>query len=152
MRRGEPTVPGRFRVALPPAEALRWDDGVVAGSILVVDDDAAVRGLVGRILRSWGHVVIGEAGSVAEALRCAATMHPDIVLVDIGLPDGDGFALTRELRTRFRVLRVVIFSSDADRANAAAAERAGAVAFLPKDQLSSPTLRRLLEGGADGAD
>ena len=124
----------------------------MAGSILVVDDDAAVRGLVVRILRSWGHVVIGEAGSVAEALRCAATMHPDIVLVDIGLPDGDGFALTRELRTRFRVLRVVIFSSDADRANAAAAERAGAVAFLPKDQLSSPTLRRLLEGGADGAD
>ena len=125
---------------------------MVAGSILVVDDDAAVRGLVVRILRSWGHVVIGEAGSVAEALRCAATMRPDIVLVDIGLPDGDGFALTRELRTRFRVLRVVIFSSDADRANAAAAERAGAVAFLPKDQLSSPTLRRLLEGGADGAD
>ena len=124
----------------------------MAGSILVVDDDAAVRGLVVRILRSWGHVVIGEAGSVAEALRCAATMRPDIVLVDIGLPDGDGFALTRELRTRFRVLRVVIFSSDADRANAAAAERAGAVAFLPKDQLSSPTLRRLLEGGADGAD
>ena len=124
---------------------------MVAGSILVVDDDAAVRGLVVRILRSWGHVVIGEAGSVAEALRCAATMRPDIVLVDIGLPDGDGFALTRELRTRFRVLRVVIFSSDADRANAAAAERAGAVAFLPKDQLSSPTLRRLLEGGADGA-
>ena len=125
---------------------------MVAGSILVVDDDAAVRGLVVRILRSWGHVVIGEAGSVAEALRCAATMRPDIVLVDIGLPDGDGFALTRELRTRFRVLRVVVFSSDADRANAAAAERAGAVAFLPKDQLSSPTLRRLLEGGADGAD
>ncbi len=125
---------------------------MVAGSILVVDDDAAVRGLVVRILRSWGHVVIGEAGSVAEALHCAATMRPDIVLVDIGLPDGDGFALTRELRTRFRVLRVVIFSSDADRANAAAAERAGAVAFLPKDQLSSPTLRRLLEGGADGAD
>ena len=125
---------------------------MVAGSILVVDDDAAVRGLVVRILRSWGHVVIGEAGSVAEALRCAATMRPDIVLVDIGLPDGDGFALTRELRTRFRVLRVVIFSSDADRANAAAAERAGAVAFLPKHQLSSPTLRRQLEGGADGAD
>jgi len=125
---------------------------VVAGSILVVDDDAAVRGLVVRILRSWGHVVIREAGSIAEALHCAATMHPDVVLVDIGLPDGDGFALTRELRTRFEALRVVVFSSDADRANAAAAERVGAVAFLPKDELSSATLRRLLEGGADGAD
>ena len=60
--------------------------GGESGSILVVDDDAAVRGLVVRILRSWGHVVISEAGSVAEALRCAATMHPDIVMVDIGLP------------------------------------------------------------------
>jgi len=66
-------------------------------------------------------------------------------------PDGDGFALTRELRARFRVARVVVFSSDADRANAVAAERAGAVAFLPKDELSSPTLRRLLEGVADGS-
>ena len=123
----------------------------MSGSILVVDDDAAVRGLVVRILRSWGHVVVGEAGSVAEALRCAATLHPDTVLVDIGLPDGDGFSLTRELRTRLRVPRVVIFSSDADRANAAAAERAGAVAFLPKDEMSSPALRQLLEAGPDGA-
>ncbi len=123
----------------------------MAGSILVVDDDAAVRGLVVRILRSWGHLVIGEAGSVAEALSCAETLCPDTVLVDVGLPDGDGFSLTRELRTRFRVPRVVIFSSDADRANVAAAERAGAVAFLPKDELSSPALRRLLQGDGDGA-
>ena len=121
-------------------------------SVLVVDDDASFRDLAARVLTGWGHVVIGAAGSVEEALARAAELRPDTALVDIGLPDGDGFALTRELRTRFRASRVVIFSSDADRANAAAAERAGAVAFLPKDQLSSPTLRRLLEEGADGAD
>jgi CheY-like chemotaxis protein len=103
-----------------------------------------------RILRSWGHVVVREAGSVAEALSCAETLHPDIVLVDVGLPDGDGFSLARELRTRLRIPRVVIFSSDADQANVAAAERAGAVAFLPKDELSSPALQRLLAGGVDG--
>jgi CheY-like chemotaxis protein len=137
---GSPTTDG----------APRCDHGSVAGSILVVDDDTAVRGLVVRILRSWGHAVVREAGSVAEALSCAETLHPETVLVDIGLPDGDGFTLARELRTRFRVPRVVIFSSDADRANAAAAERAGAIAFLPKDELSSPALRRLLEGGTDG--
>jgi CheY-like chemotaxis protein len=122
----------------------------VVRSILVVDDDAAVRGLVVRILRSWGHLVVGEAGSVAEALRCVEALRPDTVLVDIGLPDGDGFSLTRELRGRTWAPRVVIFSSDADRANVAAARRAGAIAFLPKDELSSPALQRLLEGGADG--
>jgi DNA-binding NarL/FixJ family response regulator len=118
----------------------------VRGSILVVDDDAAVRGLVVRILRSWGHVVIGEAGSVAEALRCAATMRPDIVLVDIGLPDGDGFWLTEQLRALAWPVRVVLISSDGDRANGLAAERAGASGFFPKDELAGSPLRRLIEG------
>jgi DNA-binding NarL/FixJ family response regulator len=119
-------------------------------SILVVDDDAAVRGLVVRILRSWGHAVIGEAGSVAEALACADARRPDVVLVDIGLPDGDGFSLTQQLRARSSALRVVLFSSDADRANVAAADRVGAVGFLPKDELSGPVLQRLIEDGPDG--
>ena len=121
-------------------------------SILVVDDDAAVRGLVVRILRSWGHLVIGEAGSVAEALTCAAASRPDTALVDIGLPDGDGFALARELHTCCPTTRVVLFSSDADRANVAAALRAGAIAFLPKDELSGPALQGLLAGEPDGTD
>ena len=47
-------------------------------------------------------------------------------------------------------MRVVVFSSDADRANVAAAERAGAVGFLPKDELSGPALRRLIGDVADG--
>lgn len=119
-------------------------------SILVVDDDASVRGLIARILRSWGHVVIGEAGSIAEALVCADALRPDVVLVDIGLPDGDGFSLARQLTAGTWPVRVVIFSSDADRANVAAAHRAGAVGFLPKDELSSPALQRLIGDGTDG--
>ena len=119
------------------------------GSILVVDDDASVRGLVVRILRSWGHEMIGEAGSVAEALAYAQARRPDIALVDVGLPDGDGFALTRRLRAGAGPVRVVIFSSDADPANIAAAARAGAVGFFPKDELLSPALQRLLEDGTD---
>jgi CheY-like chemotaxis protein len=121
----------------------------VRGSILVVDDDAAVRGLVVRILRSWGHTVVAEAGSVTEALACVEAMRPDTVLVDVGLPDGDGFSLTRQLCTKAWAMRVVLFSSDADRANVRAAERAGAIAFLPKDELASPALRRLIGDGTD---
>ena len=119
------------------------------GSILVVDDDASVRGLVVRILRSWGHVAIGEAGSIAEALVYADARRPGIALVDVGLPDGDGFSLTRRLRSRPWAMRVVLFSSDADPANIAAATRAGAIGFFPKDELLSPALQRLLEDRAD---
>jgi DNA-binding NarL/FixJ family response regulator len=122
----------------------------VRGSILVVDDDAAVRGLIVHILKSWGHVVISEAGSVAEALRCAEAVRPDTVLVDIGLPDGDGFSLTRQLGAKSWAMRVVLFSSDTDRANVAAAHRAGAVGFLPKDELASPALRQLIGDATDG--
>jgi DNA-binding NarL/FixJ family response regulator len=118
-------------------------------SILVVDDDASVRGLVVRILRSWCHAVIGEAGSVAEALAYADARRPGIALVDIGLPDGDGFSLTRQLRAKPWAMRVVIFSSDADPSNVAAAERAGAIGFFPKDELLSPALQRLIEDRTD---
>ena len=119
-------------------------------TILVVDDDADVRGLIVRVLRSRGNVVVGQAGSVAEALASAEALRPDVALVDIGLPDGDGFSLTRQLRARPWPVRVVIFSSDADKANVAAAERAGAVGFLPKDELSSPALQRLIGDEGDG--
>jgi DNA-binding NarL/FixJ family response regulator len=128
---------------------LRWDDERMQGSILVVDDDASLRGLVVRILRSWGHTEVGEAGTIAEALAYAEVRHPGIVLVDIGLPDGDGFFLTRQLTERAGATRVVIFSSDADPSNTAAAARAGAIGFFPKDELLSPALQQLIEDRAD---
>jgi CheY-like chemotaxis protein len=115
-------------------------------SVLVVDDDASFRDLAARVLTGWGHVVIGEAGSVEEALARAAELRPDTALVDIGLPDGDGFALTRQLRTLPRPPCVVLISVDADRASAPAARRAGACGFVPKDELSDRALRRLIEG------
>ncbi len=118
-------------------------------SILVVDDDASVRGLIVRILRSWNHGVIGEAGSIAEALDYTAARRPDVALVDIGLPDGDGFVLTRQLRLQPWPIRVVLFSSDADPSNTAAATRAGAIGFFPKDELLSPALQRLIEDRTD---
>ena len=123
---------------------------MVARSILVVDDDAAVRGLIVRIMTSRGYAVVGEAGSVAAALEQAEALRPDVALVDIGLPDGDGFSLTRQLRDRYSSTRVLLFSSDADRTNEAAAVRAGAVGFLPKDELSSPVLDRLIGDETDG--
>jgi DNA-binding NarL/FixJ family response regulator len=113
--------------------------------VLVVDDDASFRGLAARVLIGWGHTVIGEAGGVREALVRAAELRPDTALVDIGLPDGDGFSLAEQLRALPWPVRVVLISSDGDRANALAAERAGASGFVPKDELAGSALRRLIE-------
>jgi CheY-like chemotaxis protein len=114
--------------------------------VLVVDDDAAFRGLATRVLRGWGHMVIGEAGTVADAVRRAVELEPDVALVDVGLPDGDGFALTRRLVALPHPPRVVLVSVSADAAQQPAARRAGAVALLPKELLADTSLRLLLEG------
>jgi DNA-binding NarL/FixJ family response regulator len=115
-------------------------------SVLVVDDDASFRNLAARILRSWGHDVVGEAGSVAEAMACSTELQPDTVLADIGLPDGDGFELTQKLLVLPWHPRVVLISSDSDRANGPAAQRVGASGFFPKDELSGVSFRALIEG------
>jgi DNA-binding NarL/FixJ family response regulator len=121
------------------------EHGAVSRSVLVVDDDAIFRRLISGILSGWGHIVVGEAASVEEALARAAELRPDIALVDIGLPDGDGFSLTRQLCATARPPRVVLISTDADAASVPAIRRAGASGFLPKYKLSGPALRRLIE-------
>jgi DNA-binding NarL/FixJ family response regulator len=113
-------------------------------TVLVVDDDAAFRHLVTRLLRGWGYQVVGEAASVAEAVARAAELSPDAALVDVSLPDGNGFDLTTSLRSRPTPIRVVLISADAEPGFTAAAHRAGAAGFMPKDQLSEAALRLLL--------
>jgi CheY-like chemotaxis protein len=123
------------------------DDGSVPRSVLVVDDDACFRQLAARILSGWGHAIVGQAGSIEAALALARERRPDTALVDIGLPDGDGFMLAERLRSLPRPVRVVLISTDADRTNASAARRAGACGFVAKDELSGQELRRLIEEG-----
>jgi CheY-like chemotaxis protein len=115
-------------------------------SVLVVDDDASFRALASRTLRSWGYSVVGEAGTVAEAMERVAALRPDAALVDIGLPDGNGFALAQQFAALPSPPRVVLISSDADAANGAIAERMGAAGFVPKDELLGLTLRELIGG------
>jgi DNA-binding NarL/FixJ family response regulator len=136
-----------LRLALPSVGVPRCDHDPVSRSVLIVDDDASFRDLATRILSSWGHVVIGEAGNVTEAVERAGELRPDTLLVDIGLPDGDGFALTERLCAMPWPMRIVLVSADADRANAVAAGRVGACGFFPKDELSGPAVRRLIEHG-----
>jgi CheY-like chemotaxis protein len=113
--------------------------------VLVVDDNAGFRGLAARILSGWGYEVI-EAGTVAEAVACAVERRPHTVVVDIGLPDGDGFGLTEQLVALPSPPRVILISTDADAGNRTAAQRVGAVGFVPKDELLGGALQGLIDG------
>ena len=99
------------------------------------------------MLRSWGYAVVGEAATVAEAVERVTALRPDAALVDIGLPDGDGFELAQHFAGLSPPPRVVLISSDSDAANEDLARKMGAAGFVPKDGLLGPSLRRLIDGG-----
>jgi CheY-like chemotaxis protein len=116
----------------------------VSGSVLVVDDDPSFRRLAKRMLDGLGFEVLGEAETVAAAIAAPGSLMPDAVLVDVGLPDGDGISLARELTALPWRPRVVLTSSDAEAASPSQVRGAGAEAFVPKDQLPNAALVRLL--------
>jgi DNA-binding NarL/FixJ family response regulator len=130
---------------MAPERHPRWNDVGMGCSVLVVDDDASFRRIAIRIVESWGHRVVGEAGSVDEAMQCASAVRPDTVIVDICLPGGDGFDLTRKLLALDWPIRVLVMSSDSDVANVEIAESAGASGFFPKLELLGARFREAIE-------
>jgi DNA-binding NarL/FixJ family response regulator len=101
--------------------------------LLVVDDHAAVRaGLIGLLRREPGLVPLGAVGTVADALREARSLEPQVALIDFQLPDGDGLTLCRELKLLPKPPRVVLYSAFARPALAVAATLAGADGVVDK--------------------
>lgn len=112
--------------------------------MLVVDDDATFRRLAGLVLAAHGLEVVAEADSVAEARSTALRVKPDSALVDVELPDGDGFALASELTSLPWRPRVVVTSVLAANGSASQAQRSGAEAFVPKADLATAPLAQWL--------
>ena len=104
-------------------------------SVLIVDDDPAFRALASRLLSDSGFVVVGEAESIAGALETARRVRPSAALVDVGLPDGDGFALARQLTALPWQPRVVLTSMHPNVGSSAEVRRSGALAFVHKGDL-----------------
>jgi DNA-binding NarL/FixJ family response regulator len=119
----------------------------MSGAVLVVDDDAVFRSLARRTLIGDGLRVVGEAESVAAAMAAAHALRPDAVLVDVGLPDGDGIALARELSALPWRPRVVLTSVDPDAASPDDVRASGADAFVAKHDLPNAPLGCLLASG-----
>lgn len=119
------------------------DRAWVARTILIVDDHAAFRASARTLLESEGYEVVGEAEDGAAAVRLAEELHPEVVLLDVHLPDLHGFEVTERLLGLADAPEVVLTSSRADYRSAVAST--GAVGFVPKDELSASALDALLE-------
>jgi DNA-binding NarL/FixJ family response regulator len=116
----------------------------VGPGILIVDDHVGFRSVARALLEAEGFHVVGEAGDAAEALTAAGELRPWIVLLDIYLPDGDGFAVSLQMAALPLPPKVVLTSSRpiADlRQRVANSPVAG---FIPKDALSGAALRSLV--------
>ena len=95
--------------------------------VMVVDDHSVVRrGLTELLEDAGGLAVVGQAGSVREAIEVAGRVAPDIVVMDLRLPDGSGVEACREIRSMRPETRVLILTSHADRDALFSAVMAGA--------------------------
>jgi DNA-binding NarL/FixJ family response regulator len=117
---------------------------VVERSVLLIDDDPAFRRLARRTLSGTGLTVVGEASTAAAGSSAARSLKPEIMLVDVGLPDTDGISLATELSALPWGPRVVLTSVDPDAASAEDVRRSGASGFVPKQDLPGSGLDMLL--------
>jgi DNA-binding NarL/FixJ family response regulator len=101
--------------------------------LLVVDDHEVVRqGLVAMLERRPGFQVVAQAGTVAEAIEMARRHQPDLVVMDVRLPDGSGIEACREIRAEMPQTRVVMLTSYPDEEAVFSAIVAGASGYLLK--------------------
>jgi CheY-like chemotaxis protein len=114
-------------------------------TVLVVDDHAGFRELARELLEDGGYAVVGEAGDGATALQAARDLHPDGVLLDVHLPDMDGFAVAGALAWEEPAPRVVLTSADVDEAIGSLLRRAGALRFVAKEALAGARIGALWE-------
>jgi DNA-binding NarL/FixJ family response regulator len=111
-------------------------------SILIVDDDQRFRGIARRLLESEGFDVVGEAEDGRAALAAARELDPDVVLLDVQLPDLDGLEVAERLAGDGGP--AVVLTSTRDEADfGSQLQESGARGFVPKDELSAERIAKL---------
>jgi len=126
------------------AVALLCDYGHMR-TIVVVDDHPTFRATARVLLEAEGFDVIGEAEDGASALEQIAALRPEVVLLDVQLPDIDGFEVAARLQRNGERSQIVLTSSRDAADFGTLVERSGARGFVPKDELSGAAIAALLD-------
>jgi DNA-binding NarL/FixJ family response regulator len=114
-------------------------------TILIVDDHAAFRVQARALLEADGFVVIGEAETGTSGLAAARSLRPHLVLLDIGLPDVEGFEVAHALAADGPPPFVVLTSSRDASAYGPRVAHSRVLGFIAKDELSGAALRSLID-------
>ena len=119
--------------------------------LVVIDDHEALRGGLESLLAAAGHEVVGAAGNVAAAFDAVEHLEPELVLVDVRLPDGSGIDLARDLLLFHPDLRVVMYTGEGDAGLVAAALDAGVRGYVLKAGPFDELLAAIVLVGDGGA-
>jgi DNA-binding NarL/FixJ family response regulator len=113
--------------------------------VLIVDDHPSFRQLASRLLAGAGFAVVGEAADAASALQEAYRLRPDVVLLDVVLPDRSGVAVATELAREIDGPLVVLISSRSQSDFGESFDWPAGCSFVPKHELSVARLRAVLQ-------
>jgi DNA-binding NarL/FixJ family response regulator len=133
-----------FRDSHNAIASLLCDDSRMRTTVLIVDDHAAFRESVGALLEAEGFAVVGEAADGAAAIVQVERLRPAIVLLDIQLPDLDGFRVAERLARTPDPPAIVFISSRDAAAYGPRLEAAAARGFIAKRELSGAALAALV--------
>jgi DNA-binding NarL/FixJ family response regulator len=114
-------------------------------TVLIVDDHETFRSFARALLESEGFDVIGEAEDGVSGVRAVQSLKPDLVVLDVQLPDLSGFEVLQRLRAEGVPIPVVLTSSRDASSYGDQVDASGAVGFIPKAELSGSAIRSLLE-------
>jgi DNA-binding NarL/FixJ family response regulator len=117
-------------------------------TILIVDDHPVFREEAREMLEGAGYNVVGEEGTAAGAITHARELDPDIVLLDVQLPDGDGFSTAATMAAQPNAPRVVLVSSREQEDYGSRITKAPIAGFIHKPELTQASLEQVLNGPA----
>jgi DNA-binding NarL/FixJ family response regulator len=124
--------------------AALWEHQCVARTIVIVDDHADFRARAAELLQAAGYEVVGSCPDGRSALTAIAELRPDVVLLDVQLPDIDGFGVIEQVDGRVDGPIVVLISTREAADYGARVARSGAAGFISKAELSALSLAQLV--------